>query len=205
MIPTLPQDIQDDLTQLAQRYGQPIIHDATLEFNTRNALFDPLNATDRYGEVCMVVRRPNGRLITMIKTFYPRGGYRLMTGGINFGEPVLDALLRETYEETGLEVKVRSFLAAVSYRVPAVNPQPLFYTFAFLLDEISGTLGAIDEHERVESYREVLPTELPQMADFLSHIPRHTSDEFGGDWHDWGIFRSVIHRLVWQALQSKEN
>ncbi len=201
MIPTLPQDIQDDLIQLAQQYGQPLIYDADLEINS---LFDPLTATDRYGEVCMVIRRPNGRLLTMIKTFYPRGGYRLMTGGINFGEPILDALLRETYEETGLEVQVSRFLAAVSYHVSSLSPQARFYTFAFLLDEISGTLGAIDLEERVESYHEILPSDLPALADFLARVPSHTNKDFGGDWHDWGIFRSVIHRLVWQALQSTE-
>ena len=148
MFPTLPQSVQQELEQLAQRYGQPLVHTADLEAND---LFDPLNKTDRYGEVCMVVRRKNGRLLTMTKTFYPKGAYRLPTGGINYGESIHDALLRETNEETGLQVNINHFLAAVAYRVPAVTAQPLFYTFAFLLDEVSGTLGAIDETERVEA------------------------------------------------------
>jgi 8-oxo-dGTP pyrophosphatase MutT (NUDIX family) len=202
MIPTLPQDIQNDLTQLAQRYGQPIVHTADLPIT---GLFDPLNATDRYGEVCMVVRRRNGKLLTMIKTFYPRGGYRLMTGGINFGENILNALLRETYEETGLTVNVTRFLAAVTYRAPRLSDNPLFYSFAFLLDELSGTLEPTDPHERVEAYREIAPAELPAVADFLEHIPTSYSDEFDGNWHEWGIFRAVIHHLAWQALQNAPN
>lgn len=50
MFSSLPQDIQDDLTQLAQRYGQPLICTVTLD---APSLFDPLSARDRYGEVCM--------------------------------------------------------------------------------------------------------------------------------------------------------
>ena len=93
MFPTLPQDVQNELEQLAQRYGQPLVHTADLEASN---LFDPLNKTDRYGEVCMVIRRKNGLLLTMVKTIYPKGAYRLPTGGINYGEPIRDALLRET-------------------------------------------------------------------------------------------------------------
>lgn len=196
MFPSLPQDIQDDLTQLAHRYGQPLTRTVDLK---ATHWFDPLNRTDRYGEVCMVVRRPDGRLLTMTKVFYPRGAYRLMTGGINHGEAVLDAVLRETHEETGLEVKVNRFLAAVEYRVPALRDTPCFYTFAFLLDEVSGTLGALDEEEQVEDFREILPQELPTLADFFEHIPTEESPEIFGNWKDWGEFRAVIHRTVSEA------
>ena len=98
----------------------------------------------------MVVRRPNGKVLVAIKTFYPRGAYRLPTGGIHHGERVLDALLRETHEETGLDTAVRRFLATISYRGRSTpNAAPLFHTFAFLLDELGGTLGALDTNEEI--------------------------------------------------------
>ena len=199
MFPTLPQNTQRELEQLSQYYGQPSVRTVDLEANN---LFDPLNKTDRYGEVCMVVRRKNGRLLTMIKTFYPKGAYRLPTGGINYGEPIRDALLRETQEETGLQVNINRFLAAVAYCVPAVNTQPIFYTFAFLLDEVSGTLGAIDETERIEAFHEIDPGELPTVAEFLESVKNEYSDEIDGMWHDWGHFRAVIHRVVWEAFHN---
>ena len=135
MLPTLPQAIQDELEQLAHAYGQPLVRTIDL---ANSDLFDPLNRTDRYGEVCMVVRRPSGRLLTMTKTLYPRGVSRLPTGGINHGEPILSALLRETLEETGLQVELRRFLAAVAYHTGIAREKPVFYTFAFLLDEVCG-------------------------------------------------------------------
>jgi ADP-ribose pyrophosphatase YjhB (NUDIX family) len=201
MFPSLPAPINDELAQLAQRYGQPIVQTVNLGANT---FFDPLNKSDRYGEVCMVIRRKNGRLLTAIKTFYPRGAYRLLTGGINYGEPVLDALLRETHEETGLEVEVKRFLAAVAYQLNSNEP-PNFYTFAFLLDEVGGTFGVLDKDERVESFREIEPSELPAVANFLSHLGHQQSEEINGDLNDWGRFRAVIHRLVWKALSQQND
>src|SRR5260370_38040547 len=96
MFPALPQSTQDELEQLAQRYGRPLVRDVDLGMHS---MFDPLNRTDRFGEVCMVVRRPGGKLLTMKKTFYPPGAYRLLTGGMNYAGHILDGLLRETYEE----------------------------------------------------------------------------------------------------------
>ncbi len=197
MFPALSQEIQDELAQLAHTYGNPIVRTVDLGISTA---FDPLNKTDRYGEVCMVVRRPNGRLLTMVKTFYPRDAYRLLTGGINFGERVHDALLRETHEETGLEVKVNRFLAAIAYDLNYEHEQPVFYSFAFLLDETGGTLGAIDENERVEAFREVAVEDLPTLAERLRSIQHQPSRQIGGNWHDWGNFRAIVHEAVYERL-----
>jgi len=192
MFTSLPHDVQDELRQLARRYGQPLVETMDLA-NTRR--FDPLNKTDRYGEVCMVIRRPNGHLLTMTKTTYPRNAYRLPTGGINLVESVIDALLRETQEETGLQVNVERFLTAVAYRIPGQD-YPSFYTFAFLLDEVGGTLGVIDEDEQIEDFREVPPEALLAVAKNLEQVTTNYSQNIGGYWRDWGCFRAIIHRLV---------
>src|SRR5579863_5175158 len=199
MFPYLSQDVQNELAQLSQMYNQPLVRTVNLG---QTSQFDPLSRTDRYGEVCMVVRRPNGLLLTMLKTFYPREAYRLPTGGINHGEPIADALLRETLEETGLDIEVRQFLAAVAYTTATTGEQPVFYTFAFLLDEIGGKLGPLDLSERVESFRFIAPTELPILVERLSHLDQHYDSQITGDWHDWGLFRAVIHNIVWEALQA---
>lgn len=198
MFSYLSQNIQNELEQLSQMYNQPLVRTADLGETSQ---FDPLNRADRYGEVCMVVRRPNGLLLTMRKTFYPRGAYRLPTGGINHGESIADALLRETLEETGLDVEIRQFLAAVAYTTATTGEQPVFYTFAFLLDEVGGKLGPLDLNERIESYRFIQPADLPTLVEQLSHLDRDYDSQIAGDWHDWGQFRAVIHRLVWESLQ----
>jgi len=201
MFSWLPEETQTELIDLAQRYGQPLVHIADL--GTSNQ-FDPLDQKDRYGEVCMVIRRKNGRLLTMKKRFYPVGAYRLLTGGIKHGENIFDALLRETEEETSLEVSVERFLAAAVYRTTTTGEKPTFYTFAFLLNELDGTLHVQDEGEQVEEFREILPEELVERAAFLEQIHAEYSRAIGGSWRDWGHFRAVIHSLVWQALSSVE-
>ena len=213
--------IETEIADLAARYGRPQRVAAALDAWQ----FSPLTMEDRYGEVCMVVRRQNGRLITAKKTFYPPGAFRLLTGGVDHGELIAAALLREVAEETGLNVAVRRFLAVIEYRLhggwelgdgdqgiaelasapnfqlPTPNSLP-FATFAFLLDEIGGTLQAHDPGERIEAFRELAVADLLTLADTLEHVPDMHDDEIEGSWRDWGRFRAVAHRVIHAALTS---
>ena len=149
----------------------------------------------------MVVRRRNGKIPLSIKTFYPRGAHRLPTGGIHHGERILDALRRETEEETGLETEPKRFLAWITYRpVSAPDGPPLFHTFAVLLDEVGGRFHTSDLDERIEEWIEVEPAALGEVADRLDRIASMPSEEIGGDWADWGHFRAIVHRVVHEEL-----
>lgn len=207
-----------ELSELAVRFGEPLRVDVALS----DGFLDPIYMPDRCGEVCMVIRRPNGKVLLSTKTFYPPGAYRLPTGGIEPSEGIFAALLREAHEETGLLLAVRRFLTDITYRVkdgqsgdrePAHAGRPraageraggrgpvIFRTLAFLMDELGGTLGALDEHERIKDYREIDVAELPVVAARLDGIGSETSSEIVGDWADWGRFRAVAHRAVHEAL-----
>lgn len=188
-----------EIRELARRYGEPRHIDATID----DGFADPIRRKDRFGEVLMAVRRPNGKLLVAIKTFYPRGAYRLPTGGIHHGELVHEALLRETREETGLDTYVRRFLATIAYRArSSPTAAPLFHTFAFLIDELGGTLGTLDTDEQVEDWREMTPAELRIQADVLEGLTTEGKKSIGGSWADWGRFRAVAHRAVADALES---
>lgn len=186
----LPPAVEAEITALAARYGAPRRITATLDGNP----FDPLTKSDRYGEVCMVVRRRDGRLLTSIKTFYPAGCFRLLTGGVAHGETIEAALHREVGEETGLQTVVRRFLAVVEYHPYA------FATFAFLLDECGGALGSRDPHERLGAFREIDVSELPALAATLEAAPDRWDAEICGNWRDWGRFRAIVHRVVYEVL-----
>jgi 8-oxo-dGTP pyrophosphatase MutT (NUDIX family) len=183
---------QSEIAGLVARLGPTLTVDATIP-DFRVGTWRPLGS-----EVCMVIRRPGGKLLTMIKTFYPRGAHRLPTGGIDPGEPILDAALRETHEETGLDVDVRRLLCHIVYRRDR-GTAPVFHTFAFLLLERGGTLGSLDPHEQLEEFREVEGSELPAIAARLEQIDGETATE-PGDWPAWGRFRAVVHRAVHAAL-----
>ena len=187
-----------EIARLAKDYGEPRHAEAIIE----NDFLDPIHRPDRIGEVCMVVRRPSGKVLLAIKTFYPRGAYRLPTGGIAHGETILDALHRETEEETALETELRRFVAHIGYRPrSALDGPPIFHTFAFLLEETGGTLAARDDAEQIEDYIEVEPSELRAVASRLERLTSAPANRIGGDWADWGKFRAVVHRVVADALE----
>lgn len=189
----LPDSLQAETIALAGRYGPTAFVEAAIP----DGVFDPLVKTDRVGEVCMVIRRPGGRLLTFRKDVYPQGVMRLLTGGINHGEPVEAALLREVAEETSLDVAVRRLLAVIAYRAPGDPPGPHgFYTFAFLLDELGGVLAPQDPEERVEAYGDAEPAELLGLAANLEGLEERHDRAIGGSWRSWGIFRAVVHRVV---------
>lgn len=182
-----------EVNALGARFDEPIVRAVALD----SIAFDPVGNPGRFAEVCMVVRRPAGTLLLSTKTFYPAGAHRLPTGGIDAGEMIEAAVLRETHEETGLVVELRRFLAAITYLDGPAGP-PVFHTFAFLLDERGGTLGPLDPHEQISEYIEVRPAQLPAVADRLAAIRDDAAA--GATWSAWGRFRAIVHRLVAEAL-----
>lgn len=190
-------DREREMAVLAATYGSPVRHLALLP----HAHFEPVCMADRVGEVCIVIRRPNGRLLTAIKTTYPPDAYRLLTGGIGHGESVWSALHRETAEETGLEIKVRRFLAVVEYRT-ADLAQPVFVTVAFLLDEVGGTLACADPNEQHADFLEIEVSDLPARAALLENLDPHYPSPDDADWAAWGHFRAIIHCVVYNCLQA---
>lgn len=190
----LTEAVELEIAGLAARYGAP----RRVAVELRGAPFDPIVMPDRYGEVCMVIRRPNGKLIAAIKTFYPPGAFRLLTGGVQHGEPIADALMREVAEETGLDVIVRRFLAVIEYHLACGEYS--FATFAFLLEEAGGTLGVQDANEQIGAFRELALGELPVLAEFLARLPDDTDERIAGSWRDWGRFRAVVHRVVYEVM-----
>ena len=99
------------------------------------------------------------------------------------------------------DTRVDQFLAAIEYR-RAGDERPAFRTYAFLITELGGTLGSLDESERIEAYREVEIDELPGIAESLDGIARSEAPEIFGDWSDWGRFRAIVHRAVYRALET---
>src|SRR2546429_7865126 len=104
-------ELDEEIALLAARFGEPRRLEALIR-----PFFDPVQRPDRFAEVCMVIRRRNGKIPLSIKRFYPRGAYRLPTGGVQHGERIIDALRRETDEETALLVEVRRVVAWITYR-----------------------------------------------------------------------------------------
>lgn len=198
-----------EVAALAQQYGQPRLVEQELHlqhFVDAAAELPPR----RVAEVVPVIRRPNGRIVTMIKTFYPRGAYRLPTGGLRANEDILAGLQREVYEETGLQPGIQRFLATIRYHILLAGGGASHFTSYVFSLEASGPLQTLDASENILEFREVTVADLRPMADFLDHLhgpgmlaypwdDRRRTDEYA--WPDWGKFRAVAHRVVADLLE----
>ena len=160
---------------------------------------------DRVAEVVFAIRRPNGLLLLQTKSFYPPGAYRLPSGSIMAGEPVLAALWREVAEETSLQADLLRYLGRYHLRRSSWTdggggrPQAhAFTSYVFLLQETGGELFTADEDERVAGFREIEPRELPDVADGLEALA-DSPDPTLRSWGDWGRFRAIVHRVVWDS------
>lgn len=184
----LPQNsMEDQVLQLANQYGVP----RRVEVSVPSGTFNPLNSGRK--EVAFAVLCPNGKVLLHTKSTYPEGTFRIPTGGVKEDEDIETALKREIEEETGLDVEIRRFFAMIKYTAPELT-EP-FTTYAFLLRETGGNLSTSDPKEKISGWLEVLPSDLPTIAEQL--------EEMDDAWKAWGLFRSPIHRILAEVLGVK--
>ncbi len=163
--------------------------------------FNKLKTTieiDRRGEVVFAVRRPNGKIITITCEEYPKGIFRIPTGGISHDEDIIGAVHREVKEELGLETSIDAFIGVLKLRFIYENDSEYFYSYLFLMKERGGRLlvDAIDDE--VAEVMEAGIDELKNAAHLLENIE--------DSWKDWGQFRfeSTNAILEYIRLCSKE-
>lgn len=147
---------------------------------------------DRRGEVAFCVLRRSGEIISVTCNEYPEGIYRIPTGGICYGEDILDAVFRETREELGLEAAIERFWGVLRIRLGYRGESLMFYSYIFILRETGGRLLEDASDDEISGVKEVGLEQLNAMADSLNNI--------AGNWRDWGRFRYLTTKAVCKAL-----
>ena len=200
----------NELDAIQRRFGPAPVTHATL------AVADPfltgehqlLTSGGRRAEICYVMHRgsPADGVLLHIKRYYPAGAFRLPTGGIHVGEPVIETLGREIYEETGLtvgdgpvQVAVDRFLGLLTYDLQhTVLGAVSFATYHFLVRmPPDGVLDPQDEDEAIAGWQWRAAGDLPEVAQVLDAVPQRSAV-----WGDWGRYRALSHRFVAAALAS---
>ncbi len=174
-----------EIAELSAKYGTPkrlacaLLSSElkALEFNER-----------RRGEVVFPIFRED-RILTITKDFYPKGVYRLPSGGIHMGERIKEALHREVREETGLEIVSARFLGIITYYDGGIL---LYVSYLFAIDGSKGELAPEDEDEGIIDYRWVSIEELERIAQHLADLE--------DDWNNWGRFRAIVHKFLYEIL-----
>ncbi len=186
---------EDEVSRLLARYGpgqrRQIDRDVATDFFEE--WWERLVVrSNRRGEVVLVIQRPDGKVLLHTKPFYPEGVFRLPSGGVHPGEPVLTGAIREAREETGLVVSTGRFLGMVEYTFRHAGRQMAFVSYVFLMPAGDGPPAAQDTKERISGFRYVAIPELRSIAAQLRGLPP--------PWSDWGHFRALPHDLAADML-----
>jgi 8-oxo-dGTP pyrophosphatase MutT (NUDIX family) len=180
---------ESEISELVAKYGQPLRWSRTLDVSNNQTRVPFRN---RSAEIVLAISRPNRRVLLHIKDFYPPTAYRLLSGGIENGEPITNAARREIHEETGWAIDLVRWLGIVEYEFIERIGQTKFVSYVFMTDETDAVPQPADVDEKISEFHEVGWSELARVADALEDLP--------GDWGDWGRFRAIPHRLVLEAI-----
>ena len=151
---------------------------------------------DRMGEVVFAVERPNGRFICVRSKDYPRGVFRVPTGGVGHREDILEAETREVGEELGLKASIHRFLGINQIRMTYGDEALYFYSFFFHLKETGGNLLKDATDQEVSEVLEADGKELCSLAAGLLHLEP--------EWYDWGHFRYLTTHPIAEYVKALE-
>lgn len=178
-----------ELRELMASYGQVDLEHIQVEIDEDLYYNRFMKATDRRGEVVFAIQMPDGILVHH-KAFYGDGVFRLPSGGIDYGEKVVDALRREIWEETGLSCAGEQLLGIQDCQLGLVSHSVRFVSYIFHV-HAQGDLY-LDPKESIDAIRLVPPSELSDIAESL----RRTPPPHEG----WGRWRALAHDLVYRHL-----
>lgn len=179
--------VETEYKELCRKYNSnSVIKSVNVVFKSEKYFGDFKNTleTDRRGEVGFLLKRPNGKFVVIRSRKYPKGAFRIPTGGIDFNESAIDALYREVKEELGVKFEIENFKGIIEYTFTYKEEIIKFYSYLFVIREISGELIKDATEDEIADYKEVDKAELCRLSGFLSSIE--------GGWSDWGHFRSEL-------------
>ena len=104
----------EDLARIVSLYGSPT--ELSIDVAMREWEFNLLRFSKRDGRYrdATILIPYEGKLVCIVKHGYPDGIARPPSGGVVPGEPLDAAAEREAYEETGLRVRITSYLLRAS-------------------------------------------------------------------------------------------
>jgi 8-oxo-dGTP pyrophosphatase MutT (NUDIX family) len=146
--------LEADVAALEAKLGKPVVRVMSYEIDASE--FDMVEGSmynGRAHDVTMFIRKKDdpGRIVVIRKPFFPPEAFRAPSGAANRGESLEDGAVRESKEETGLDVQLTRYLARINARFTSEDKVIDWTSHILEAREISGKLEPIDTHEIAEA------------------------------------------------------
>ncbi|HEY8551925.1 MAG TPA: NUDIX hydrolase [Thermaerobacter sp.] len=105
----------------------------------------------RHHDLTFFAFDPAGRVAAIRKPSFPPGVYRAPSGGARPGEPLLEGLRREAWEETGLEIEPTCYLLRIRARFTCGDQWEDWVSHVFVARTVSTRLDPQDRREIAEA------------------------------------------------------
>jgi len=165
----------DDVTTTITRFGPTTTIEVSMAFPDRSAI--PLLGSWRKGrahDVTFAIIH-QGKVVMNRKPFYGPGIYRIPSGGANRGENIESAVIRESMEETGLEVSIFGFPTIIEadlsipqdMDVPEAGETIPWRSYLFTCIAHSGDITGFLDRREIEDVKLFTLDEVRVMQDRL--------------------------------------
>ena len=138
---------EQDIGRMEKRYGVPAVERMSFEMGDRE--WENLRGSQAHGrahDVTLFVFH-RGRLAVIAKHSYPPGLYRAPSGGVLPGESMAEGIAREMMEETGLEIRLKSYVLRVHVDFTHRMEKIAWTTHVFTGERVAGRIKPQDTHE----------------------------------------------------------
>ncbi|MBD3404732.1 MAG: NUDIX domain-containing protein [Candidatus Lokiarchaeota archaeon] len=140
-----------DYLQMIEKYGKPDRLSFAADFlDFECELVQRSAAKGRNHDITCFIRKGSEFIVIQKHDYAGTGIYRAPSGGAYPGESIEEAALREMYEETGTEVKLKEFVLDLSLNVRCSSGLIPWRSLVFLADYVAGELNPIDTYEIAE-------------------------------------------------------
>jgi len=150
-----------------------------------------IEENERRGEVALVVRNQAKDILLHTKYFYPKGVFRIPTGGIQFDEGVVDSMLRELREETSFHALSFQFRSLLLYEFKNGAQSLPFASYIFEIEPDGEAPLVSDPGEQISDFKWAPLSGISEVIDGLHSL-------CGSPWQDWGKVRVIPHEILFQ-------
>jgi ADP-ribose pyrophosphatase YjhB (NUDIX family) len=135
------------IKEIEKKFGKP--KEMKMEFAMDQREFKNLLDSMRDGrdsDITLVIFKGN-KMVVIAKPWYPKGLYRLPSGGWKPGESFEQCAQREGYEETGTKFELQKYVLRAKVTFTHKDNKVLWTSHVFTAKYLSGELKPIDTRE----------------------------------------------------------